>query len=221
MAKQDTWVIIPAYNEEKYIAEVLKKLKSVWLKFVVVDDGSSDQTFEIASKYSSHVLRHAVNLGKGAAIRTGCEYAISELNAKSLIFFDADDQHDPQYVPKIATALEKSPAVFGVRSFDNHMPLFRIMLNRAASVMVLFFFGKYIPDIPSGFKGLSAKTYKKLNLQSSQYEIEMEIAAKVAMFKVPFVEISIPTIYHDYDRGMTFLDILNMFEKLIAWRIKP
>lgn len=213
-----TWVIIPAYNEAMYLSQVLTKLNKYWPNVVVVDDGSSDNTAEIARKFTPHVLKHGVNLGKGAAMRTGADYALEHLQAKAIIFFDADDQHDPAYIQPMADTLEHNPVVFGVRSFDNQMPLFRIIMNRAASVLILLFFGRYIPDIPSGFKGLTSKTYQQLNLQSSHYEIEMEIAARVAQHHIPFVEIAIPTIYHDLDRGMTFLNILHMAEKIISWR---
>ena len=218
MTTHHTWVIIPAFNENVYLDHVLAKLSQLWPQFVVIDDGSTDQTSKIAQKYTPHVLRHAVNLGKGAALRSGSEYAIEKLKAKSLIFFDADDQHDPRYIAPMVELLQYHPVVLGVRSFGNEMPLLRIMLNRVASVLILFFFGRYIPDIPSGFKGMTTKTYRQLKLQSSHYEIEMEIAARVAQHKIPFVEIAIPTIYHDYDRGMTLLNILHMFEKIISWR---
>jgi len=213
-----TWVIIPAYNEATYLSQVLTKLNKYWPNVVVVDDGSGDQTTTIAKKFTPHVLKHRVNLGKGAAMRTGADYALEHLHAKAIIFFDADDQHDPAMIKPMADALQQHPVVFGVRSFDNQMPLFRIIMNRVASVLILLFFGRYIPDIPSGFKGLTGKAYRQLNLQSSHYEIEMEIAARVAQFKIPFVEIAIPTIYHDYDRGMTLLNILHMAEKIISWR---
>jgi polyprenyl-phospho-N-acetylgalactosaminyl synthase len=218
--KSKIWVIIPAFNESKYIQPVLKKVLNVWPQVVVVDDGSSDDTYQQAAGVASHVLRHKVNLGKGSALKTGSEYAFSELDAEGVIFFDADDQHDPSLIPAFAEHLERTPVVFGVRAFTNEMPLIRIMMNRLASVIILLFFGKYVPDIPSGYKALTKQAYDKINWQSTDYAVEMEIAARVAQHKLPFAEVPIPTIYHDLERGMTVLDIVHMIEKLLLWRIK-
>ena len=217
--RSKTWVVIPAFNESKYIEDVLKKVVEIWPQVVVVDDGSRDNTAVLANKVTPHVMTHTVNLGKGAALKTGCEYAFDELDAANVIFFDADDQHDPRMIPIMAEKLESVPVVFGVRAFTNDMPLFRIMLNRVASVIVLLFFGQYVPDIPSGFKAMSKEVYQQINWKSNDYSVEMEIAARVAQYKIPFAEVTIPTIYHDLERGLTFLDILHMLEKIIVWRI--
>ncbi len=212
------WVIIPAYNEEKYVARVLERVLKVTTNIIVVDDGSRDLTFEIASEQIPHVLKHQINLGKGAALKTGAEYAFSELGATGVIFFDGDDQHDPNLLTTFATELQTSDVVLGVRAFDNKMPLLRIMMNRLASFLVLLFFGKYIPDIPCGFKALSKSAYKKINWKSRDYAVEMEIAARVAQYDLKYSEVSIPTVYHDLDRGMTILDTITIVPQFISWR---
>jgi glycosyltransferase involved in cell wall biosynthesis len=215
------WVIIPAYNEQKYIARVLERVLKVTSNIILVDDGSKDLTFKIASEQIPQVLRHQINLGKGAALKTGAEYAFSELQATGIIFFDGDDQHDPNLLRTFATGLQTSEVVLGVRAFDNKMPLLRIMMNRLASFLVLLFFGKYIPDIPCGFKALSESAYKKINWKSRDYAVEMEIAARVAQYDLKFSEVSIPTVYHDLDRGMTILDTISIVPQFISWRFFP
>lgn len=215
----NTWVVVPAYNESVYLDRVLSKLRKEWPRFVVVNDGSSDDTAQIARRHTPHVLSHAINLGKGAALKTGCEYVFGTLGAEAVIFFDGDDQHDPRLIHMMANSLKEYPVVLGVRSFNNKMPLVRILFNRLASLITLVFFGKYIPDIPSGFKGLTKAAYSKINWSSRDYLVEMEIAARVAQHKLPFVEVQIPTIYHDLDRGMTVLDILHMVGKIFTWKV--
>lgn len=219
MNNQLYWVIIPAYNESAYLERVLKKVKKIWPSFIVIDDGSSDNTSKMAQKLSPHVLTHTVNLGKGAALKTGCEYAFKHLNAKGVVFFDADDQHDAKCIPLMVEKLKDFPVVLGVRSFNNQMPFVRILFNRVSSIITLVFFGKYIPDIPSGFKAISIAAYKKVKWQSCDYLVEMEIASNVARYKIPFTEVPIPTIYHDLDRGMTVLDILHMLYQMLLWKI--
>ncbi len=219
ISKNTVWVIIPGLNEEKYIATVLKKIKQQTENIIVVDDGSIDRMPLIAKEYTQHVLSHAVNLGKGAALKTGCEYAFKTLKAKAVIFMDSDDQHDSEELPLFYKALQTSDVVFGVRSFDEKMPLVRIMMNRLASAVIFFLFGEYIPDIPSGYKAVSENAYKKLAWNSTDYAVEMEIAARTAKYKFPFTTIQIKTIYHDFERGMTILDTLRMITKIVSWRV--
>lgn len=217
--KSVPWVIIPAYNEAAYIERVLIKLNKVYPHVVVVDDGSQDATAELAAKHCQHVLKHTLNLGKGAAMKTGCEYAIRHLNASGVIFFDADDQHDANLVQRFAELLAQHDVVLGVRSFSNEMPLLRIIMNRLASVLILVLFGRYIPDIPSGFKALSRTAYQKVEWKSRDYAVEMELAARIAQHNLEYVEVSIPTVYHDLDRGMTILDTIHIIPQCIGWRL--
>src|SRR3989338_1885753 len=93
------WAVIPAYNEETNIASIIKKTKNYTDEVVVVDDGSKDNTKEFAEKSGAIVLRHVVNLGKGAALKTGCDYAVIK-NAKFIIALDADAQHNPDDIPR-------------------------------------------------------------------------------------------------------------------------
>lgn len=218
MKKDSAWLIIPAYNEAAYIERVLIKLKRVWPRVIVIDDGSQDNTAALAQKHCKHVVVHQLNLGKGAALKTGCEYAFQVLEAQGVIFFDADDQHDESLIAQFDQELRKHSVVLGVRSFDNQMPLMRIMMNRVASILILLLFGKYIPDIPCGFKALSQKAYTLINWKSSDYAVEMEIAARVAQYNLDFSEVPIPTVYHDLDRGMTILDTIHIIPLCIGWR---
>lgn len=217
--QKNYWVIVPAFNETKTLAAVLQKLNKQHVQYVVVDDGSNDNTYELAKKYAQHALQHKINLGKGAALKTGCEYAFTRLNADGVIFFDADDQHEVGELSLFVSALQEHDVVFGVRSFDENMPLIRIMFNRLASVFLMILFGRYIPDIPSGYKALTKKAYKKVQWNSTDYAVEMEIAARVAKEKLDFVTVPIATIYHELDRGMTFIDTLRILLRAISWRI--
>lgn len=219
VSKEDIWVVIPGMNEEKYVATVLKKVSKQTRNIIFIDDGSVDKTAKIAQKYTDHILSHAINLGKGAALKTGCEYAFKKIHAKAVIFMDSDDQHDPEELPLFFKALQEYHVVFGVRSFDDHMPLVRIIGNRLASVTIYFLFGSYIPDIPSGYKALTNTAYKDLEWSSSDYSVEMEIAARTAKKRIKYTVVQIKTIYHDLIRGMTILDTLRMIGKIISWRV--
>ena len=220
MNKGDIWIILPAKDESRHIGNLLKKVTVFTKNIVVVDDGSQDATTEIAQKYTKHVLKHPINIGKGAALKTGCEYAFKQLDAKAVILMDSDEQHDHEDIPRFFSLLKKgSSLILGERTMATEMPLIRIIFNRFASVLILVLFGKYIPDIPSGFKAFTKKIYQDIKWQSRGYEVEMEIATHIAIRKLDFDIIRIRTIYHDYDRGMTFLDAIAMASKLIAWKL--
>ncbi|MEP7167015.1 MAG: glycosyltransferase family 2 protein [Candidatus Woesebacteria bacterium] len=212
-------VVIPGLNEKQYLARVLKKVRKFSPHIVYVDDGSSDGSPEIARKFTPHILSHEVNLGKGASMRTGAEYAFSKLKVDAVIFMDADDQHDPKEIPKFKEKLLEADVVFGVRSMGASMPLIRFLGNKGASVLLNMLYGGYIPDIPSGYKALTNRGYESVKWKSTGYEVETEIAMRVAKEKVPFTTVEIESIYHDTDKGMTALDALHICRCLVEWRI--
>lgn len=218
----DIYVIVTAYNESKYLAYFLKNLKQVTTNIVVVDDGSTDQSLKIANQYSSFVLHHLVNLGKGAAMKTGADFAFNKFKAKAVIFMDGDGQHDPQDLPAFFDLLKKtkfSTQIFGVRDLDRGMPKHRSLGNRFITFLVKVFFGQEIPDILSGFKAMGKKHYQQLRWTSSNYGVELEIACRTAKNHLPFAVLPIKTIYHDMDRGMNWPDALKIVYQVLLWRI--
>ena len=108
--KKKIFAIIPAYNEEKHINKVVKQTKKYVDNVIVVDDGSKDKTKAAASKAKAIVLRHLVNLGKGASLKTGCDYAVKN-NADIMIVIDADAQHDPDEIPKFLETIKNCDVV--------------------------------------------------------------------------------------------------------------
>ena len=93
MRYQDVWIVVPAFNEASVIGDVVADIRSVFDHVVLVDDGSKDNTGDIALRAGAHVVPHPVNLGQGAAIQTGVEYARSQPGAQVFATFDADGQH--------------------------------------------------------------------------------------------------------------------------------
>ena len=214
------FVLIPGYNEEQYLEEVLRQVLRITPNVIYVDDGSIDQSPHIAKRHAAHVLRHETNLGKGAALRTGCDYAFTKLGADAVVFLDADGQHNPRELKKFFGELKNgAELVFGVRKFSSTMPLMRLVGNRFASIALNILFGYYIPDIPSGYKALIRQRYDLLRWASNGYEVEAEIATKAAKHRLPFRIIEIDTIYHDTDKGMTALDGLHISQCMLKWRL--
>ncbi len=214
-----TFIVIPGFNEQFYLDRLLEKVSKISANIVFVDDGSSDNSAKIATKYTPHVLSHQVNLGKGAAMLTGAEFAFKRLKADAVVFMDSDDQHDPSHLPEFEKKLKKFDIVFGVRNLGVNMPLARFLGNKSASVLLHLLYGAYIPDIPSGYKGLTRKAFNTLKWKSSGYEVETEIAVRVAQRKMAFGIVEIRSIYHDRDKGLTLFDAAHITASLIQWRL--
>ncbi len=218
--KQKTWLVLPAYNEERYLLRVLQKISHLSSQVIVVDDGSVDNTADEARKLATYTLRHEVNLGKGAALKTGCDFAFNELKAEAVILLDADDQHDPAELPEFWAALSQGvPVVLGVREVNRQMPMLRSLTNNFASYLIKLFFGRYIPDIPSGYKAFTKEAYQKIRWTATDYAVEMEIAARMAKHNLAYKVVCIKTIYHDMNKGMTMLDVFQMVTQLLNWKV--
>jgi len=193
-------IIIPAYNEEKHIREIVRQSVKFG-KTIVVDDGSTDATASEASNGGSVVLENSVNQGKWSALKNGFNYAIDNLNAEAIIQLDGDGQHDPSDIPRFIRALESGAmVVVGQRKFDpSRMPIVRIISNSIASFIVMVLFWVWITDTQCGYRAYSKKALKTImsSFKSEGFEGETEtiILARINYFKIKKVEIQ--TVYNE------------------------
>lgn len=218
MKAEQVWIVTPAFNEEKYISSVLNKIKKYSDNIIVVDDGSTDATYQKAQESGAEVLRHQVNLGKGAALTTGCTFAFDQKNAKAVILMDSDDQHDPAELPLFISSLAESELVLGIRELSK-MPTTRAFFNQLLSRLVQLLFGTFVPDILSGYKAFTNEAFQKIAWKSSSYAVELEMTIQALKHQVPFTTVPITTIYHDMNRGMTFLDSLSIISQILSGRL--
>lgn len=219
LEKNQIWVVVPAFNEKAYIERVLKKIREYTQNIIVIDDGSTDGTADLAKKMGICTLRHRLNTGKGASLRTGCDFAFNYCGAKAIVIMDADDQHEASELPKFFEKFAGgNQVIFGVREEPN-MPWLRLKLNRLGSFVNFLLFGVYILDIPSGFKAFTKEAYQKLRWFADDYAVELEIAARTAKNRFAFSYIDIKTIYHDMNRGMTAFDVINTVKYLLKLRM--
>lgn len=216
--KHDTWVVIPAHNEEKEIEEVIKKTKRYVNNIVVVDDGSKDKTYETAKKANVIVLRHVVNLGKGAALKTGCEYAIKK-RADYIILMDADAQHNPKEIPNFIKNLNNADIVFGYRKITKHMPPILRFGNWFIRGTINLLFNIKINDPLCGYRAFKSRIYKKIRWNSLDYSIESEMATKAGKRHLKYKEIPIQTIYSDKYKGTTIIDGVKIVLNMLWWRL--
>jgi glycosyltransferase involved in cell wall biosynthesis len=214
------FIVIPAFNEEKHIARVLKDVKKTKMPVVVADDGSLDKTYEIARKSKIIVLHHKVNLGKGAAMKTGAEAAF-KLGADAVIFMDSDGQHKVDDIEHFVDALNQNfDVVFGSRNLSHGVPIVRFMGNKFASVLISLMFGIYISDLISGYRALTKKAFRKINWESTGYGVETEMVIKTGKHNLKHCEVPVATVYLDSVKGVTLLDAVNILFDVVRWRLK-
>jgi glycosyltransferase involved in cell wall biosynthesis len=161
-------VIIPCFNEENTIGEIVQNVRSLYpdYEIIVVDDGSSDQTEKMAIDAGAIAVRHPYNIGNGASIKSGIRKASGEI----IVFMDGDGQHDPEDLPKLLKNFPEFDMVVGARSMNQQSNLMRgfgnIICNSFASYVAKF----NVKDLTSGFRAVKANVAKKfLYLLPNQY----------------------------------------------------
>jgi glycosyltransferase involved in cell wall biosynthesis len=216
------FVVIPLYNEKNYIVKIVKDLSKHKLPLIVIDDGSSDGSVENLKKSGLKkfsLIRHNVNLGKGAAMKTGAELAFSK-GADAVIFMDSDGQHKVSDLPKFIRALEsgKYDVVFGSRNFSMGVPLVRFLGNKFASVLVALLFNICVSDLLCGFRAMTKSAYKKIKWESVGYGVETETVAMTGKNRLRYCEVPVETVYHNNVKGVTLLDAFGIFAQVLKWR---
>ena len=220
------YIVIPAYNEQDRIIKVLKDVEKSKLPIVVVDDESEDNTYQRLQKYKGKnpklvLLRHKVNLGKGAAMKTGADAAFL-LGADAVVFMDSDGQHKAKDIDKFIKALKKGKfdVVFGSRNLGHGVPFVRFIGNKFASVLISILFNIYISDPLCGFRGLTKAAYKKIYWESVGYGVETEMVIRTGINKLKHCEVNVATVYLDSVKGVTILDAFNILIDVFRWRVK-
>jgi len=217
--RMNIFLVIPAFNEGERLPAVLTGAGRFLPKgkIIVVDDGSLQP---IKTK-NALVIRHQLNLGKGAAMKTGADYAFSK-GAQAVIFMDADGQHDPLELPQFVNRLKQDyDVIFGSRRPNLAAPLVRLLGNKAASIYINLLFGIYVSDILSGYRALTRKAYRLLSWDSSRYGVETEIVARLGKNRsqLKWTEFPIETIYIDKYKGVTIIDAIKVLANTLWWKL--
>jgi glycosyltransferase involved in cell wall biosynthesis len=194
-----TCALIPAFNEASYIASVVKGTQPHVEQVVVIDDGSSDETAEVARAAGATCLRSKTNCGKASALRTGIAFARAQ-NFTHAITLDGDGQHLPEDVPVMLRVAEQTGAdlVIGARPFDRaRMPRARYYSNTIGSRLASALVGCEIRDSQSGFRLFRLDKLRETKLRSRSYELEMEILIKMARSGCTIAHAPVHMVYDD------------------------
>jgi len=160
----DLSIILPAYNEESVIVQVINEIQSVLqtkfqgsYEILVIDDGSDDQTIEYAEKAGARVVSHPHNIGNGAAVKTG----IRESLGKILVMMDADGQHSPDDIPRMLKEIERYDMVVGARTSSSDTDLHRDIGNKIYNALATYVSDRKIEDLTSGFRAIKRDIARK------------------------------------------------------------
>ncbi|MEM3373705.1 MAG: glycosyltransferase family 2 protein [Candidatus Woesearchaeota archaeon] len=200
--KLKIFVVIAAYNEEKAISKVIEDLKKEgYHNIIVVDDGSSDKTYEIALKKKVIALRHIINRGQGAALKTGIEYAIKK-NADIIITFDADGQFLARDIKNMIKPIVNKEAdiTLGSRFLGKaiNIPFFKKIILKIGVIVVYLLYGIKVTDSQCGFRAISLEAAKKIEITSDRMEHAGEFFSEIMRHRLTYKEVPITVIYSKY-----------------------
>ncbi len=210
--------LIPAFNEAAHIAAVVDKARAYVDKVIVIDDGSTDQTAQVAQSAGAEVFRHTVNRGKGAAIVTGLRL-FAESDAGFTVFLDADGQHDAVDIPKFIEAARQTDASIAVGTRmggTRDMPLVRLWTNQFTSWVTSKLARQRIPDSQCGFRLLRRSVLGDIKLSEGRFETETEMLIQAGRAGHKIVSVPIRTIYEGQQSHIHPLRDTARFFRLVA-----
>ncbi len=222
----DTFVIVPAFNEGEVVVQTLQPLIRAGFSVVVVDDGSADATGDKLSALAVHCLRHPVNLGQGAALQTGMDYALQQ-GAKILVHFDSDGQHQAGDIERLIQPILRGEAdvVLGSRFLRpqdaGQVPPTRRMFLKIAVWVNWLLTGVRLSDAHNGFRALSASAASQIDLRENGFAHASEIVQQIRERKLRWVECPVTIRYTEYTRakGQSWWNAFNIVMDLMLRRI--
>ncbi|QQR77929.1 MAG: glycosyltransferase family 2 protein [Candidatus Moraniibacteriota bacterium] len=198
------WIVIPAYNEATVIASVIKEIRQAgYENILVVDDGSTDHTFDVARSTGIVTLQHRLNRGKGAATKTGIE-AAKLLGAHIVVTMDGDGQHNPGDIHTLIEPIRKRKAdvVLGTRlKHPEGMPWYKQVHNTIGNAIVWYLYGLWVSDSQSGFRAYSRRAIDRIDTRTDRYEYDSEVIREIKRHKLSYKEVSIEVRYTEYSMG--------------------
>lgn len=201
ISRSNTAALIPCYFEEKHIQDIARRTRAQLDQVLVVDDGSTDDTEFEARAAGVEVVKHFVNQGKGAAIKTGLHILSTRPSVEYVLILDGDGQHLPEEIPAFIEAANDTHAAMlvGNRMSDTRtMPFVRKMTNRFMSAQISGVCGQEIPDTQCGFRMFHRDLAAALcETESSKYDFETEMLVIAARRGGPIAAVPVSTVYGD------------------------
>jgi len=196
------YVIIPAYNENETVLMVVNSILQSGYEIILIDDGSDTPLIGELQNLPIHYIRHCMNLGQGAAIQTGIEYAL-DLDAEYIITFDADGQHQASDIEKLIIPLKKGgfDVTLGSRFLETanlHMPKGKELLLQLARGFNFITTGIFLSDAHNGLRAVSRKAASVIQIRQNGMAHATEILHIIKKQKLRYKEVAVDVLYTDY-----------------------
>lgn len=217
---RDVWVVIPLYNEASVITGVIHDLLSVFPNVVCIDDGSSDGGGELAHSAGARIVTHPINLGQGAALQTGFEYAL-ERNARYVVTFDADGQHRVEDAAAMVdrARTEDLAIVFGSRFLDERTKpgILKKAVLKTAVAVTNWTTKTRLTDAHNGLRVIREDALRQIKLKQDRMAHGTEIIVQLGRTGLPYAEQPVEVLYTDYSKakGQSLLNSVNILIDLI------
>ena len=218
------WFVIPAYNEGDAIGRVIAAVRDRYPNIVVVDDASTDNTAAVSGIGGARLVRHPINLGQGAALQTGIDYALAR-GADYIVTFDADGQHDVEDVSPMLAALQARDAdiALGSRFLGRTvgMPRSRWLLLKAATFFTRLTVGLALTDCHNGLRVIARRAAERIRIRQNRMAHASELLEAIRSQGLSFVEVPVTIAYTDYSRakGQRLGDAVVVFKDLLTARL--
>ena len=216
------WVVIPLYNEADVIAGVIRGLREEFANVICIDDGSMDGSAAIAAEAGARVVQHPVNLGQGAALQTGIDFALLHPECEYIVTFDADGQHrveDAVAMLGVARA-QNAAVVFGSRFLDDRTRpgwMKKVVLKTAVWVTNMTT-GMRLTDAHNGLRVIRRDAAEKIELKQDRMAHATEIVLEIGRTRLPWTEYPVELLYTDYSKakGQSVLNSVNILVDLVV-----
>jgi len=217
-----TCCIVPMYNEEQVIFQVVTDLRSVFPHVICVDDGSTDRSAAKAMDAGAMVLRHAVNIGQGAALSTGFSWVQSQSQFSYVVTFDADGQHRPEDALRLVTELVRKQVdvVFASRFLDQDqatIPLAKRLVLKTVAKITKSLTDVELSDAHNGLRALTVDATRQINLTQNGMAHATQFVSLVLQGGLKYSELPVTILYTPYSRskGQSLLNSINIALDLI------
>jgi glycosyltransferase involved in cell wall biosynthesis len=217
-------VIIPTYNESRAIADLINQITELGLEVIIIDDGSVDDTVKIATGCGARVLVNLKNMGKGASLIKGYNFAL-ERGFDAVVSMDGDGQHSPDDLSAFIQKAQSSQSVLIVGNrmgLAKGMPVLRRVTNNLMSKFISLIVKQHIPDTQCGFRLVKKELLKQIDLSTSKYETETEVLIKAAHLGFKIESIPVKTIYSGQKSQINpLIDTLRFLRFMTLEFIRP
>jgi glycosyltransferase involved in cell wall biosynthesis len=216
-----TWVIIPMYNEGSVVEEVVRGVRETFPNVVCIDDGSVDESVAAARRGGAVVVQHPINMGQGAALQTGFDYALSDPLTTEVVTFDADGQHQVADARDMVAKLrdESLDVVIGSRFLDERTEVARLRraILKTAAVYTRWTSGMALTDAHNGLRVIDRSLLERLRLRQNRMAHASELIDQIGRARVRWAEHPTHVIYSEYSKakGQSLLNSVNILFELI------